>query len=239
MRHSDPSNSTAADEASTSQSEHEDTSRDRVRLAVVNDFEVVVAGVRAMLVPHQRRINVVELDVRQDPDRPVDVALFDVYGQPGMGVARIRSLIAHRNVGAVAVYSWSLTKGSRKAAYDAGARGVIAKTLPAAGLVEAIEAVARGEMVETGGFRGAVRGAWPGSQWGLSARESEVLALLATGMPNQAIAEAIFVSDNTVRTHLKSVFRKLGVTNRSQAVARALGDPSFATRRRQVYPAED
>jgi DNA-binding CsgD family transcriptional regulator len=49
-------------------------------------------------------------------------------------------------------------------------------------------------------------------------------------MPNRAIAEALFVSENTVRTHLKAVFRKLGVTNRSQAVARALGDESFASR---------
>jgi DNA-binding NarL/FixJ family response regulator len=53
-------------------------------------------------------------------------------------------------------------------------------------------------------------------------------------MPNKAIAEALFVSENTVRTHLKAVFRKLGVTNRSQAVARALGDESFATRTSDV-----
>jgi DNA-binding NarL/FixJ family response regulator len=48
-------------------------------------------------------------------------------------------------------------------------------------------------------------------------------------MPNRAIAEALFVSENTVRTHLKAVFRKLGVTNRSQAVGRALADESFVT----------
>jgi DNA-binding NarL/FixJ family response regulator len=49
-------------------------------------------------------------------------------------------------------------------------------------------------------------------------------------MPNRAVAEALFVSENTVRTHLKAVFRKLGVTNRSQAVGRALTDESFLTR---------
>jgi DNA-binding CsgD family transcriptional regulator len=93
-----------------------------------------------------------------------------------------------------------------------------------------LQALAGGQMVETDGFRGGIQGAWPGSQWRLSSRESEVLALLATGMPNQAIADALFVSENTVRTHLKSVFRKLSVTNRSQAVARALTDPSFTAR---------
>jgi DNA-binding NarL/FixJ family response regulator len=54
------------------------------------------------------------------------------------------------------------------------------------------------------------------------------LALLATGLPNRAIADALFLTDNTVRTHLKSVFRKLEVSNRSQAVARAMTDGSFA-----------
>jgi DNA-binding NarL/FixJ family response regulator len=201
-----------------------------LRLAVVNDYEVIVAGVRAMLVPYRNRVQVVELDVRQDPEQPVDVALFDAYGQPGLGLGRLRSLAGNERVGAVAVYTWSLTAASRTAAYQAGARGLIAKTLAADALVESIHAVARGQMVETGGFRGGLHGQWPGSQWGLTARESETLALLATGMTNRAIAEALFVSENTVRTHLKAIFRKLSITNRSQAVARALSDPSFVTR---------
>ena len=129
----------------------------------------------------------------------------------------------------MAVYSWSLSKASREAAFGAGARGLIAKTLPADQLVTSLRAVARGQVVETGGFRGQGTGQWPGSKWGLTARESETLALVATGMPNRAIAEALFVSENTVRTHLKAVFRKLGVTNRSQAVGRALADESFVT----------
>jgi DNA-binding NarL/FixJ family response regulator len=54
--------------------------------------------------------------------------------------------------------------------------------------------------------------------------------MLATGLPNRAIGDALFVSENTVRTHLKAVFRKLEVTSRSQAIARALTDPTFATR---------
>jgi DNA-binding NarL/FixJ family response regulator len=145
-------------------------------------------------------------------------------------VGRIRSLAEDVNVGAVAVYTWNLTQAGRESAYRAGARGLIAKSLPAASVVDALHDLADGKTVETEGFRGGMQGAWPGSQWRLSSRESEVLALLATGMPNQSIAEALFVSENTVRTHLKAVFRKLSVTNRSQAVARALSDPSFTTR---------
>ena len=96
--------------------------------------------------------------------------------------------------------------------------------------MDALVAVASGQFVDSGGFRGGTGGQWPGSQWGLTGRESEVLALLATGLPNRAIGEVLFVSENTVRTHLKAVYRKLGVTSRSQAVARALTDPTFATR---------
>ena len=184
----------------------------------------------AMLAPHRTRVAVVELDVDQDPENPVDVALLDTYGQPGLGLHRVRSLAAHERIGAVAVYTWSLTEASRAAAYNAGARGLIAKALSAEELVGSLEAVAQGQLVETGGFRGGTKAQWPGSSWGLSARESEVLALVASGLSNRAIAEALFVSENTVRTHLKAVFRKLGVTSRGQAAARALTDESFLTR---------
>jgi two-component system, NarL family, response regulator LiaR len=218
--------------------EHRDRSRHPhggLRLAVVNDYEVIVAGVRAMLVPYSDRVEIVEFDIGQDPEQSVDVALFDAYGQPGLGLGRVRALAHNERVGAVAVYTWSLTKASRMAAYQAGARALIAKSLPAEALVESLQEVARGQIVETGGFRGAIEGPWPGSQWGLTARESETLALLATGMTNRAIAEALFVSENTVRTHLKAIFRKLPVTNRSQAVAQALSDPGFANRSAHVH----
>ena len=192
-----------------------------LRVAVVNDYEVIVAGVSAMLAPHRTRVSVVELDVDQDPENPVDVALLDTYGQPGLGLHRVRSLAAHERIGAVAVYTWSLTEASRAAAYNAGARGLIAKALSAEELVGSLEAVAQGQVVETGGFRGGAKAQWPGSSWGLSARESEVLALVASGLSNRAIAETLFVIENTVRTHLKAVFRKLGVTSRGQAATRA------------------
>ena len=126
----------------------------RLRVAIVNDYEVIVAGVMAMLAPQRYRVDVVELDVQQNPDNNVDVALFDSYGHAGLGVHRIRSLVADEQVGWVAVYTWSLSKASREAALNAGARGLIAKTLPADQLVASLRAVASGRVVETGGFRG-------------------------------------------------------------------------------------
>src|ERR1700730_9583304 len=200
------------------------------RVAVVNDYEVIVAGIRGMLASYRELVDVVEIDVKQAPDHVVDVALVDTYGQPILGLDRLRSLVADERVGAVALYTWTLTSASRAAALRVGARGLIAKTFPAKELVDALVAVADGQLIDTGGFRGGTGGQWPGSHWGLTGRESEVLAMLATGLPNRAIGDALFVSENTVRTHLKAVFRKLEVTSRSQAIARALTDPTFATR---------
>jgi DNA-binding NarL/FixJ family response regulator len=207
-------------------------SNSRLRVALVNDYEVIVAGVRAMLMPYRDSIQVIELDVHQDPEHDVDVALFDTYGQPGLGLERIQSLVKSERVGAVAVYTWSASATVRDATQRAGASGLIAKALPASELVDAMQGIAAGRSVDTGRFRGSTQGPWPGSQWGLTSRESETLVLLSAGMANRTIAEALFVSENTVRTHLKAVFRKLEVKNRSQAVARALTDPGFMVKSR-------
>ena len=66
------------------------------------------------------------------------------------------------------------------------------------------------------------RGMWPGSKLGLSRRESEVLALLARGLSNRLIAAELVLGEETIKTHMRSIYRKLGVSDRAQAVATAL-----------------
>jgi ATP/maltotriose-dependent transcriptional regulator MalT len=68
---------------------------------------------------------------------------------------------------------------------------------------------------------------WPGAQLGLSRRESEVLGLLVSGMSNRAIAAELVVGEETVKTHLRSIYHKLGVNDRAQAVATALRQGVF------------
>lgn len=216
--------------------ERSEPSEGPCQIALVNDYEVILAGLRAMLAPYRSRIEVVEIDVEDTPNRRVDVALFDTFGQPGLGMERIKDLATDPNVGALALYTWELPETGRSVARAAGVRGFISKAIPAVDLIEAIISVANGEEVETGRFHGiGGQGSWPGARWNLTARESEILALLATGMPNQSIAEALFVSQNTVRTHLKAVYQKLQVVNRSQAVAKALSEPSFVTTRARIF----
>jgi two-component system, NarL family, response regulator LiaR len=91
--------------------------------------------------------------------------------------------------------------------------------------VAAIELVHAGETVTPGRLRLAderEHGDWPGAGVLLSARESEVVALIARGLGNQEIAEQRFLSVNSVKTYIRAAYRKIGVTTRAQAVLWAM-----------------
>jgi DNA-binding NarL/FixJ family response regulator len=211
---------------------HSETpARTRTRVALVNDYEIVLRGLESMMQPFRDRLEVVELDVEQNPDQLVDVALFDTYGHPRLGLDRISSLARDPHVGAVAVYTWSFTPERFNAAHAAGARGVLAKSMSAEALVDAIEQIARDEEFVSAHFGRSVRQPWPGHDWGLTLRESEVALFLAQGLRNRDIASALWVSENTVKTHLKSIFQKTSVTSRAEAIVRISRDTSFSPKR--------
>jgi DNA-binding NarL/FixJ family response regulator len=204
--------------------------RDRaVRVALVNDFELVVRGLEAILEPFRDEIVVVEADVREGPRAPVDVALFDTYGHRGDGIERVRELAVDLRSGAVAVYAWNLGREHIDALRAAGARGVLDKAMPGAELAHAIRAIAQGEVVVSATFHRATRESesWPGHEFGLSARESEVASLLLRGLSNREIAGAMHISEHTVKTHLKAIFNKTATRSRGQAVARIAASGEF------------
>jgi NarL family two-component system response regulator LiaR len=199
----------------------------RVRVALVNDYELVLLGIDAMLRPFRDRIEVVELDVARNPEHRVDVALFDTYGHPKLGLDRIASLARDPHVGAVAVYTWSFTPQRFDAARAAGARGVLAKSMPAEALVDALVHIARDGEFVAAPFGRSVRQPWPGYELGLTLRESEVALFLAQGLRNREIASALWVSENTVKTHLKSIFVKTSATSRAEAIVCITQDSGF------------
>jgi DNA-binding NarL/FixJ family response regulator len=199
-------------------------------VALVNDYEIVLRGLESMLQPYGDRMEVVEIDVECNPDDKVDVALFDTYGHPRLGLDRIASLAKDPHVGAVAVYTWSFTAERFEAARAAGARGVLAKSMPAPELVDAIERIANEQQYVSPHFGRTVRQPWPGHDLGLTLRESEVALFLAQGMRNRDIATALWVSENTVKTHLKSIFQKTSVTSRAEAIVRISRDTSFSAK---------
>jgi DNA-binding NarL/FixJ family response regulator len=196
-----------------------------IRVALVNDYEILLEGLRALLRPYAPGIRVVELDVRATPEKPVDVTLFDTYGEVTAPLERVRELASDKTNGAIIVFSFSEDMAVAESVVRAGAQGFISKAVRAPQIVDGIRAAARGERVtlvkrsQMGSM--APELGWPGRDMRLTGRESELLALLPTGMTNRELAAHFFVSENTIKTQLRRLFSKLDVRNRVQAVALA------------------
>ena len=198
--------------------------RGPIRVALVDDVELVCAGLEAMLQPLAARVQVTGLDASNGSNGSVDIVLFDTLGHPWDAANRVRDLAADPRVGAVAVYTWRLAPGQLDAALDAGARGALAKSLTATELADELLAVHAGEVVVSAALRTEHDDAGAGHVFGLTARETEVASLLARGLSNREIAASLFISEHTVKTHLKAIFRKTGVGTRARAVARIESD---------------
>jgi DNA-binding NarL/FixJ family response regulator len=203
-----------------------------IQVALVNDYEIVLAGLRALLKPSEREIHVVEIDVKKGPSRRVDVTLLDTYGEAESLGNRVRNLSANPRAGAIVVFSFSDQPQTVRHAMGAGAQGFISKAVPAQEIVDGVVAAARGERVVL--TRSSQRAAidellrWPGREIGLTERESELLSLLSTGMTNRELGGHLYVSENTIKTQLRHLYAKLNVRNRAQAASLAgqgiLGD---------------
>jgi DNA-binding NarL/FixJ family response regulator len=208
-----------------------------LRVALVNDYELVVAGLTAMLAPYRDRAIVLDSSVLTNGDQTeaqADVTLFDTFGRAHLGFEELRRLIADPRCGKVVVYSTDDDPARIQTALALGAAGFISKTSTATELLEALETIASGEQTILVSGRRTVDAGWPGQNWGLTARESEVLAMLTAGLRNREIADALYVSVDTVKTHLRHIYRKLETNTRARTVAKALSDPAFA--RRQGAP---
>jgi DNA-binding NarL/FixJ family response regulator len=212
-----------------------------IRVALVNDYEIVLEGLRALLRPYDPEIRVVELDVKRGPRRAVDITLLDTYGEEDR-VGRVRELVADSTNGAIIVFSFSDDVVAMRAFLRAGARGFISKAVTAIQIVDGIRAVSCGETVmltqrsQRAGMPEELR--WPGRDTGLTERESELLAMLPTGMTNRELAAVLYVSENTIKTQMRGLFAKLGVRNRVQAVTLAGGGLLGDHHRRAVTPDE-
>jgi two-component system, NarL family, response regulator LiaR len=193
-----------------------------LRLAIVDDYAVVVAGVAAFL--ESERIDVVETGASMPVVTDVDIVLFDTFGQiQGQGID-LEDFV--RESGAkVVIYSWNLQPRLIKQALAAGASGYLSKVLTGPQIVRALQRVMDGEtVVLTGDHETSVggEGDWPGRATGLSSREAEMLALITQGLSNEDVARRAFLSMNSVKTYIRSAYRKIGVTSRTQAVLWAL-----------------
>ena len=190
-----------------------------IRVAIVDDFEVVVRGLAEMLRPFAGEIELVPLDSRLALDADVDVALYDAFSHAdGIGLAH---LVEHPRVRQVLLYSWARDRAVVEDALQQGAAAYVSKTAGADELVATLRKVHAGECVVEGGLDGPAagpEGSWPGREEGLTAREAEVIALITQGLSNQEIAERASLSINSVKSYIRTSYRKMGVTSRTNAV---------------------
>lgn len=191
-----------------------------VRVSVVNDFAVVVAGVAGLLRPYAEEIELVQRVSGGAVTAESDIVLYDSFGQPQGAALKIDDLLP--NPGAkLVVYSWNTDPALVRDTMNAGASGYLSKGLDGADLKDALLRIHRGEVltpVAETQPEGEGAGRWPGHDIGLSGREAEMLALLCQGMSNDEIARQTYLGVNTVKTYLRTLFKKLDVQSRTQAV---------------------
>jgi DNA-binding NarL/FixJ family response regulator len=192
-----------------------------VQIAVVDDYDVVVAGVANMLEPYRDRVVVAELDTGRPVEDDVDIALYDSFAQPESDQQEIKVLVDNPRAHRVVVYTWNFHPELVSKARDLGVSGYLSKSLTARELVGALEAVHAGEVVVSqSSTRSRTLGSldWPGRREGLTDREAEILALITQGKSNAEVAALTYLSPNTIKSYIRTLYRKIGVESRTQAV---------------------
>jgi DNA-binding NarL/FixJ family response regulator len=196
-----------------------------IRVLVADDHPVVRTGLTAVLVQQADLKLVAEAEngaraVALYREHQPDVCLMDLRMPVMDGVEAIRTITSEfPNARILALTTYEGDADIRRA-LEAGARGYLLKDMLLTEVIRAVRAVHRGERVIPHAV--AARLAEFPERSDLTERELEVLQLVARGLSNKQAARAIGRTDETVKIHLKNVFAKLGVADRTEAVTVAL-----------------
>ena len=197
------------------------------RVFLVDDHELFLSGVRAELGADVEVVGAasdVDAAIELILERRPDVVLVDVHMPGGGGARVIREVLASTPQVRFLALSVSDAPGDVIATIRAGARGYVTKTIAPADLRDAIARVAEGDAVFSPRLAGFVLDAFAGVPPTaadpelelLTAREHEVLRLIARGYTYKEIARDLTISVKTVETHVSSVLRKLQLSTRHQ-----------------------
>lgn len=201
-----------------------------IRVLVVDDHEVFRRGLVALL-GEEADLNLIgEASTAEDAVQSCrqlqpDVVLMDVHMPGGSGIEAVSEIKA-RTSAKVLMLTVSEKDRDLLGAINAGADGYLLKNAKPSQLCDAIRNVAAGKgalspEVTQSVLRRVARTGGGESAATISPRESEVLALLARGASTADIAKALTISENTVKTHVSRILKKLDASNRTEAVARA------------------
>ena len=201
---------------------------EEISVLIVDDHEVVREGLRLSLsrASHIRVIGeagdgaaAVGLVERRKPD----VVIMDVR-MPGMdGLEATKEILKVEPDAAVLIFTAFSERSLLARGLESGAKGYILKEAPHETLLRAIERVAKGEGYIDPALMPAFLSGKEGTDM-LTAREREILQLLADGMSNADVAAKLFISQETVKSHVRHILTKLEADTRTHAVAIALRD---------------
>jgi DNA-binding NarL/FixJ family response regulator len=199
---------------------------DEITCLIVDDHEVVREGLRLSLsrAPHIRvvgeaadGVSAIELVQRRKPD----VVIMDVR-MPGMdGLEATKEILKVLPDTAVLIFTAFSERSLLARGLDSGARGYILKEAPHETLLRAIERLAEGEGYVDPALMPAFLSGKDQTEM-LTPREREILQLLADGMSNSDVASKLFISQETVKSHVRHILAKLEADTRTHAVAIAL-----------------
>lgn len=200
-----------------------------IRILLLDDHPVLRHGLSALLATQPDFEVVAEAGsadeaVELAASDGVDVALVDLDLGADLpdGIAATRGILRAGPATRVLVFTAYDSDADIVRAIDAGASGYLVKDSRPAELFRAIRSAAAGEGALAGRISERLRDRTRHPDDILTARELEVLALAASGLSNRELAEALVVSEATVKTHLHHAFTKLGAENRQAAIATAV-----------------
>lgn len=213
-----------------------------LRLVLVDDHEMVLQGLTAMLSHFGADVRIVGSATtaaaahRVIAETEPDIVLSDIRIGRDSGMDLVAQLVtSHPDVKVVMLTVYD-DEHYLFQALRAGAKGYVLKRIDAHELVNNLFRVAEGDIVIDPALAGRVAMSaakvstgefWPGANHGLTQRESEVLALLVSGHSNKGIAGKLVISEDTVKTHIRGLYRKLDVQDRGGAIAFALREGLF------------
>jgi two-component system, NarL family, response regulator DevR len=195
-----------------------------VRVFLVDDHEVVRVGLTNTLASYDDVVVVGSASNGREaleavPSSGADVVLLDMRLPDAQGLDVLRQLVARPHAPAVLVLTVYDDHDLVIGAARAGARGYVLKNASGDELVAAIRRIAGGGRYYADEIMAALIQGDDRDNAGLTERELEVLRLLVDGLTNRDIGRQLYLSSDTVKTHLGNAYRKLGVTSRTQAVA--------------------
>ncbi|MCA1691047.1 MAG: response regulator transcription factor [Actinobacteria bacterium] len=220
----------------------ESPGRAAVRLLLVDDHQVVLEGLRSMLASQRARVEILGATtnpsdaLRLVAELSPDVVLLDVRLRGASGLDLCEELVSRFPQVKVVFFTVYDDEQYLYQALRVGAAGFLLKTTTAPELAEHLDRVMDGEVAidPTLAGRVAMTAArlqsgefWPGARLGLTQRESEVLGLMVRGLSNRVIAQRLYIGEETVKSHTQSIYRKLEVSDRAQAIATALREGIF------------